>query len=153
MRRGFELSSVRRGVMEYYPQGAPGYPGLGGRVHLPPAVPAPADLRQSVDEAVFQLVQDLQKGYSGVCEKGDERENALLEPWRRSLGRFAGVFQDFYAPNQLNTAEHAAKHAVRSCPSVVSLFKIWRRSYGTPTDLWWRSSRRLPKGLPRSKQL
>ena len=57
--------------MEYYPQGY-------GRMHLPPA---PTDLRQ-LDDTVFSLVQDLQKGYSGVCEKGDERENALLERTR-----------------------------------------------------------------------
>lgn len=54
-----------------------------------------ADLRQSVDDSVFGLVQDLQKagrmsrlhdaqGHSGVVHD-DEREHALLEPFRRDV--------------------------------------------------------------------
>eukprot|EP00913_Durusdinium_trenchii_P031949 g29923.t1 len=90
--------------MEYYPQGAQGvafgaHAGL-GRMHLPaapvapvavPPAQVPPDPRQvGMDEQVYLLVLDLQKGYSGSSEKGDERENALLDPWRgeRRLCRF-----------------------------------------------------------------
>ncbi|CAK9020404.1 unnamed protein product [Durusdinium trenchii] len=83
--------------MEYYPQGAQGvafgaHAGL-GRMHLPaapvapvavPPAQVPPDPRQvGMDEQVYLLVLDLQKGYSGSSEKGDERENALLELSKR----------------------------------------------------------------------